>query len=305
MLEREIKDFYVWTPELVDKIDKVIDGEIHDVGRRRKEDDEYFIEKDYGYFEIIMKKLGSSFDEMVKLLWLDFGDIIDKRTNEFLETKSKEERYDWYNRFLEDEKLKELYEWYIPDDVLALALLHHLLDYCEKIILNLPIEDLPNQKEDEMAKMMAKIAKENFYKYYLSKPKIGKEIENTILEISDWLLEVLEEKSIQIFRLLRQEIQHKGLDVGLGPEKLSYFLYEYWYKKGYYGILNVNYSLIPIGRASAKIWSKLRKEEKVTIGFYKNRPIYSYERPTEEIEASNLKEIFEKLTTSLKKMETT
>jgi|GEM_PF-6424848 len=85
MLEREVKGFYVWTPELVDKIDKVIDGEIHDVGRRRKEDDEYFIEKDYGYFEIIMKKLGSSFDEMVKLLWLDFGDIIDKRTNEFLE----------------------------------------------------------------------------------------------------------------------------------------------------------------------------------------------------------------------------
>jgi len=110
-LSREVREFLVFTPRLLDEIDRVIDalGE-HDLGRRP---DPF------------------SFDRMLSQLWLEFGDVYDTATGRFLKLRDRVERLAWANKALwERYWLSHRYMAYIPDDVLVLATLHHVLDLC-------------------------------------------------------------------------------------------------------------------------------------------------------------------------------
>lgn len=126
-LSSEVEGFAIWTPGLVERIDSIIDKEYgeHDLGRGRDPE---------------------SFERLLVALFIEFGDIYDGLNQEFLKT-DREQRIQWINKlkdlYLRDplryEELNQRYLFYIPDDVIVIATLHHILDLCMGFLYKTPI----------------------------------------------------------------------------------------------------------------------------------------------------------------------
>jgi len=113
---KEVPYFVIKTPGLLERIDEVIDRE-------------------YDEYDLGVKPDPTSFNRLLRALWLEFGDIIDVRTRRRLKT-SREEREGFEWELLMDPSLGERYLLEIPDDALMLATLHHLLDAATYCLLN-------------------------------------------------------------------------------------------------------------------------------------------------------------------------
>jgi hypothetical protein len=113
---KEVPYFVIKTPGLLERIDEVIDRE-------------------YDEYDLGVKPDPTSFNRLLRALWLEFGDIIDVRTGRRLKT-SREEREGFEWELLMDPSLGERYLLEIPDDALMLATLHHLLDAATYCLLN-------------------------------------------------------------------------------------------------------------------------------------------------------------------------
>jgi len=264
---REVRGFVTWTPGLVDRIDKIID-------------------RDYGEHDLGRGKDPLSFKRLLRALWLEFGDIWDSLSNEFLNTRSIHERLEWEQRIIMNPELQNRYMFYIPDDAIVLATLHHILDLCMYYILNNPVEE-------DKAYLMVEYARRALHRYYAELKELRAMHGRPFTEVFEWLIEVLKERSRQIYRLLREELLMKGLDTGLSSQVVTSALSSYIRKKEYYGIIYVNGRWLPLASAANVIWKLLLRGQKVVIGFSKYRG--PYPPIHERIEVSDLRELLEKL----------
>lgn len=267
LLMREVEGFVVWTPGLIDRIDKIID-------------------RDYGEHDLGRGGDPLSFKKLLRALWLEFGDIWDSLNNRFLNTKSISERLEWERQIIMSPDLQNRYMLYIPDDAIVLVTLHHILDLCMYCILNIPIGE-------DKADLMLEFARRMLHRYYTELTELRTIHGRPFSEVFEWLIAVLKQRSKLIYNLLRQELLAKGLDVGLGPHRVMIILSDFVRKKGYYGIIYVDGRWLPLASAANTIWRLLIRGQEVTIGFsrYRGPYLFIYER----IEVSKLRELFEKL----------
>jgi len=264
-LSQEVEGFVVWTEGLLDKIDKIIDaGGEHDLGRRPDP---------------------LSFRRLLYELWLEFGDVHDIRSNRFLGLKSRDKRSEWMNEAIRNGTL-DYFNIYIPDDAIALATLHHMLDLCMECLRKYPIAR-------EEAYLMVVYAEEKLRDYFRRVKELETLTGESFKKIFKWLIEVLKGRSVQLYRLMVEELKKKGLKPGYSPEYLASLLTEYIKKKGYYGVIYVNGTLLPIAAAAYRIFSDLRTGRRVEFGFSRYRG--PYPPIHEKIEVSNLEELFKKL----------
>lgn len=267
-LSREVEGFVLFTPGLLDKIDKIIDaGGEHDLGRHPDP---------------------QSFNKLIRELWLEFGDVYDIRRNKFLGLKDRFDRQMWLNEaFLGSNVWMDYYyRLYIPDDALVLATLHHILDLCMGALRRYPI------REDE-AYLMVEYAEEGL-RHYTRKLKELKAFHGrTFEDIYIWLIRIMKERSKLIYRLMVEELRSKGLIPGCGPETLKDLLTEYIRKKNYYGIVYINGEWLPVAAVANKAFSELKAGREIQLGFSKYRGPYPLIH--ERIKASNLKELCKKI----------
>lgn len=255
------------TPGLIDRIDEIID-------------------RDYGEHDLGRGEDPLSFRKLLRALWIEFGDIWDSLSGKFLNTESVYERLEWERRFITNPYFQNRYMIYIPDDAIVLAILHHILDLCMHYILNYPLGE-------SEAELMIKYARKALHRYYSELRGFETSFGRPFSEVFEWLIGILKERSKQIYRLLRRELLRRGLDVGLGPQRLRDMLSSFMRKKGFYGIICVNNQWLPLAAAANKAWKLLVKGEEVTIGFSRYRG--PYPPVHESIRASNLRELFRKL----------
>ena len=269
MLSEEVEGFVIFTPDLINRIDKIIDeayGE-HDLGRDPD---------------------AASFWKLLNALFIEFGDIYDLKLGRFLNI-TRQERIEfvhspeWWRRIQEE---PERYLIHIPDDALVLALLHHILDLAMKCLLDRGITI-------ERSGEMILCAYEKIRQYYihsqlgLLSTSIGI---GTFADVLEWLIRILIEKSKQLYNLFLTELKSKGLELGLGPRAIRDCMVHYVKERGYYGIVYIDGTPLPVAAAASKVYSKLRRGEGATIGFAK-APYLIVERIT----VSSLKELVEKL----------
>jgi len=265
-LSQEVEGFVIITKGLLDKIDKIIDaGEEHDVGRH-------------------LDPL--SFKRLLRELWLEFGDAVPIGSNRFLglKNKSREERLAWLNEAIRNGTI-HYYNLYIPDDVIMLATLHHILDLCMEYLYKFPITE-------EEAVLMIEYAEKklrDYFRRFRDETLSGDFLERAF----NWLIGALKERAVQLYRLMVEELEEKGLKPGYSPENLARLLTEYVKEKGYYGIIYVNGIPLPVAAAASRIFSELRAGRRVELGFSRYRG--PYPPIHEKIEVSSLDEIFKKL----------
>jgi hypothetical protein len=267
-LSIEVEGFVIWTPNLLDRIDKIIDREYgeHDLGRSA---DPW------------------SFSRMLRALWLEFGDLYDMATKKFLYTDYFERRK--IEREIQRKpELFRRYMLYIPDDVLVLATLHHILDIATYCLLNVypPITAEESPLLFEMT--------EKFMRNYTEQLK---ELETTELKTIgstfEWLIGILKERAREVYVMLVEYLKSKGLEPGYGPEVLKNLLVEFVRKKEYYGIIHVNNTPLPVAAAAVRAFNELAEGKKVVLGFsWSGGP---YPPICREIEALNVRELCEKL----------
>mgnify|MGYP000075143663 CR=1 FL=1 len=264
----EVQGFIIWTPELLDRIDKIIDGEYgeHDLGRKFDTGD---------------------FQRMLSALWLEFGDIYDTLTGKFLNA-SYYDKLKFRQEVLWNPKLVQRYMIEIPDDVLVLATLHHILDVATYCLLNIhpPITVDESDLIFECAKRLLR--------HYANQLKELKTMDELPFdEVFDWLIDILKEKSREIYTMLTEYLRSKGLEPGYGDDVLKDLLSNYVRDRGYYGIICVNGTPLPLAAAARKAYSELTKGREVVIGFSLSGGPYPVIH--EELRASSVKELFEKL----------
>ncbi|RLG89153.1 MAG: hypothetical protein DRO15_01230 [Thermoprotei archaeon] len=272
-LSQEVEGFAVWTNGLLDKIDKIIDaGGEHDLGR---------------------KPDPLSFQKLLHELWLEFGDIYDVKNSRFLRLKSRSERLDWEKEAIHMGIIwGDDYMIYIPDDAIALATLHHILDLCMDFLYKNPI------KEDE-SHLMVEYAERELRHYARKLRELKAFAGRTFEEVFRWLIEVLKDKSKQLYRLMIKELELKGLKPGYSPERLRSLLIEYINKMGYYGVIYVNGTPLPVTAATYRIFSNLRVGQEVELGFSRYRGPYPL--IYEKIKVSSLEELFKNYQSSINK----
>ena len=266
-LMHEVEGFIVWTRGLLDKVDKILDdlGE-HDVGR--KPDPE-------------------SFGRMLFKLWLEFGDVYDTYTGRRLELKTIGERELWYYEVGRYER-SERYLLYIPDDVLALATLHHILDLCMDYLRT-------NRIDESESYLMIDYAKNVLIHYRENLSELKTAVGVSFDKVFDWLIGILKDRSRQLYRLLINEIKMKGLEPGLANSNaVMKLLQSYVRKIGYSGIIYVNDRPLPIAAAAKKIFKLLTRGETIELGFT-IRDRYLYYVIVKVVKVSNIRELREKL----------
>jgi hypothetical protein len=270
----EVQDLAIWTPGLLEKIDKIIDAN--------------YVEHDLG-----VKPDPSSFERLLRALWLEFGDVYDTLTGKYLNAdyfeKLKIER-----EVLMNPKLGERYSQYTPDDALALATLHHILDTATYYLLNIYPPITMNKSV-----LMFECAQRSLRHYINELRELRTTFGKPFNQVFDWLISLLKERSPQIYMLLVEYLNSKNLEPGLGSDALKDLLNCYVEKKGYYGVIKVNGKPLPLAAAANKIHELLRKGESVVISFTSKVYVEIYRSPpypvVEELKVSSLKELFGKL----------
>lgn len=272
LLKHRDSGFIVWTPGVLNKIDKIIDSpKKHDIGRPPD---------------------AKSLKELYKILWLEFGDVYDAWRGTFLKLKSKDERQKWFNYIIntinkpdynnrnkQNMELEKRYLFYVPDDVFALALLHHILDLYAKCIYQKGVEP----------ETCLRYVKETFESpSYIELLQMFKTGDVGWDKILNYLFEIFEEELGYIHELVLEYFKSKGLKPGYSLERLRVLMLMLVRKKNYYGIIRVNNRQLPVVSAASVAYSILKRGGKVTINV-----------GLETINASTLEELFEKLERSL------
>jgi hypothetical protein len=267
-LRNEVPGFIIWTPNLLNMVDKIIDREYgeHDLGRR----------PDLG-----------SFQRMLRALWLEFGDIYDTLSGKLLYA-SYSDKLRVEQEMLSNPRLQEKYMFYIPDDALALATLHHILDVAVDCLLN----TYPPITIDKSVLIFEHV-RSSLGRYVDQLKGLRAMGGSTFDQAFYWLIRVLMEKSQQIYAILAEYLKSKGLEPGYGYDMLSGLMQSYVKERGYYGIICVNGIWLPLAAAVKKAYEELVKGRRVTIGFSKYRG--PYPPIHEELGASSVKELCEKL----------
>jgi hypothetical protein len=116
---------------------------------------------------------------------------------------------------------------------------------------------------------------------------------STFDQVFNWLIDILKGKSREVYTILTKYLRSKGLEPGYGSDALSNLLHKYVKDRGYYGIICVNDTWLPLAAAVRKIYSELTKGREVIIGFSSSRGPYPLIH--ERLRASSVKELFEKL----------
>lgn len=111
--------------------------------------------------------------------------------------------------------------------------------------------------------------------------------------VFEWLIEILKPRSKQLYRVMVEELEEKGLKPGFSPDNVRDLLVEYVERKGYYGIIYVNGNPLPVVSAAQRIYSYLKNGQEVVIGFSKYKG--PYPPVHEEIKAKTLDELFRRL----------
>ena len=263
-LQREVEGFVVWTPGLIDRVDRIIDKEYgeHDLGRGRDPE---------------------SFYKLLIALWIEFGDVYDTLSEKFLRT-DRYVRLKWKDIFLWNPEHARRYLAYVPDDCMILVLLHHILDLAMDYLLN-------NCVSEEKSSSMLEYACQEMKQYEIHLRELRSMDGRPFTEVLKWLCEILTERSRQLHALFVNELRSKGLGPGYGSKALTRVLSRYVNKKGYYGIINVNGKWLPIAAAATVIFNKLRKGESVTLGFSRYRGPYIHE----ELKLQSFRELVDKL----------
>jgi hypothetical protein len=275
------RDFYeklcregllVWTPKLLERIDRIIDKEYgeHDLGRGPDLE---------------------SFQKLVRALWLEFGDVYDSVTRRFLKAGLLE-KLEIERRALLEPYLQRRYLIYIPDDVLVLTILHHILDVATYYLLN----TYPPIGIDDCALLFerTKASLRDFANRLREFQTEGGSPFNQVLEN---LIEALKKRCCQVYEILVQYLRSKNLEPGYGPEVLLKLLQDFVSRKGYYGIVYVNDRPLPVAAAARKAFAELVKGGRVVLGFSMYR--VPYPPICEKVEASSVRELCEKLRTAL------
>jgi len=276
-LSREVEDFVIWTPGLLERIDKIIDKEYgeHDLGRRA------------GLEGV------KSFYRMLTALWLEFGDIYDALTESSLHADYFK-KLEIERKVRQNPELGQRYIMYVPDDVLALATLHHILDVATDCLLN----TYPPITIDRSAFLFEQV-RELMKDYVHQLKELRTMGGSTFDQVFDWLINVLKEKSQQVYTILIEYLKSKGLEPGYGPEVLRRLLQDFVREKEYYGIVYVNNTPLPVAAAAIKAFNELTKGRRVVLGFSKYRG--PYPPVHKEIASSSVRELCEKLRTELQK----
>ena len=281
-LQREVSGFFVWTPGLLDKVDEIIDKAYggHDLGRGPDIED---------------------FRRLLEALWLEFGDICcEEDAYKVLAIAidgglkclglSYIQKLEFKRKALLNPEISKRCLIYIPDDVLVLATLHHILDVALDCLLKTypPITIDRSEQMFECAK-----AGLQHYKDYLRDLETMRG--HTFDQVFDWLIEVLKERSKQIYTILDDYLRSRGLSPGSRGEDLGFYLKCYIERKEYYGILNVNGRPLPLAAAVNHISKLLKEGKKVVIGFVLKARAYPYPPFDEVIETSNVSDLIKKL----------
>lgn len=276
-LSREVEGFVVWTLGLLERIDKIIDKEYgeHDLGRKAG-----------------LKGM-ESFYRMLRALWLEFGDIYDTLTESFLHADYLK-KLDIAREMLRNPKLAQRYMMYVPDDALALATLHHVLDVATDCLLNTH----PPITIDRSASLFEQV-RESMKGYVHGLKELKTMRGSTYEQVFDWLINVLKERGQQVYTILAEYLKSKGLEPGYGPEVLIRLLQDLVREKGYYGIVYVNNTPLPVAAAAVKAFNELTKGKRVVLGF--SRYGGPYPPVHEVVEASSVRELCEKLRAELQK----
>jgi hypothetical protein len=177
---------------------------------------------------------------------------------------------------------------YIPDDVLVLATLHHILD----VALDCLLKTYPPITIDRSEQMFECVkARLQHYKNYLRDLETIRG--HTFDQVFDWLIDVLKERSRQIYTILNDYLRSKGLSPG--SRGWEFYLRCYVERKGYYGILNVNGRPLPLAVAANSISKLLMEGKKVVIGFVLKARAHPYPPFDEVVETSNVSDLIKKL----------
>ncbi len=235
-LRKEVEDFTVFTPSLIEKIDEIIDSATpeHDLGRGADP---------------------LSFHRLTYELWLEFGDVY--IGGKPLHLRSRRERLEWLQRHHPNFPPNALL--YIPDDALILATLHHVLDLCMDFLLNNPVS-----MED--SHLMLTYARARLRDYELRLRSLYEHGLPSLVDLSkayDWLFQVLMERSKQLYQILAEELRRKGLKPGHGPRRILELLKN----KSTRGVVRVNGQPLPLAAAARKLFNELRKHKKTTLEF--------------------------------------
>jgi hypothetical protein len=177
---------------------------------------------------------------------------------------------------------------YIPDDVLVLATLHHILDVALDCLLKTypPITIDKSEQVFECAEVRLQ-----YYRGYLK--GLETMVGQTFDRVFDWLIDVLKERSKQFYTIFDDYLKSKGLSPG--SRGLEFYLKCYVERKGYYGVLNINGRPLPLV-AAVNYTSRLLKEgKKVVIGFVLKARAYPYPPFDEVVEALNVSDLIKKL----------
>jgi len=179
---------------------------------------------------------------------------------------------------------------YIPDDALVLATLHHILDVALDCLLKTYPPITIDRSEQVFGCAEAKL---QYYKNHLRDLETMRG--QTFDQVFDWLIDVLKERSRQIYTILDDYLRSKGLSPGSRGRDLRFYLKCYVERKGYYGILNVNGRPLPLAAAVNHISKLLKEGKKVVIGFVLKARAYPYPPFDEVIEASNVNDLVKRL----------
>jgi hypothetical protein len=193
---REVPYFVIKTPGLLERIDEVID-------------------RAYGEHDLGVKPDPTSFNRLLRALWLEFGDIIDVRTERRLKT-SREEREEFEWELLMDPSLGERYLLEIPDDALMLATLHHLLDAATYCLLN-TYPPITAERSDLIIDCAVRAISLYLYQLRGLRTTQGKPYDEVVKE----LVAELRKRRRWLYALLLKYVRSKGLEPGCGVLKKS------------------------------------------------------------------------------------
>jgi hypothetical protein len=262
----------IWTPSLLERIDRIIDEEYgeHDLGRGSDPE---------------------SFRKLLRALWLEFGDIYDSVTGRFLKA-GRLEKLEIERRALLDPSLQRRYLIYIPDDVLVLATLHHILDVATYCLLN----TYPPIGIDDCALLFER-TKASLRGYANRLRELQTAGGSPFSQVLENLVEALKGRCRQVYGILAQYLRSKNLEPGYGPEVLLRLLQDFVSRKGYYGIVYVNDRSLPVAAAARKAFAELVGGNRVVLGFSMYRG--PYPPVHEKVEATSVRELCEKLRMAL------
>jgi hypothetical protein len=236
---------------------------------------------------------------MLEALWLEFGDVCCKEgVYEVLASGidgglkclglSYVQKLEFERKALLNLEISKKCYMYIPDDVLVLATLHHILDVALDCLLKTypPITIDRSEQMFECAK-----ARLQHYRDYLR--DLETMVGQTFDRVFDWLIDVLKERGKQFYTIFDDYLRSKDLSPGSGG--LEFYLKCYVERKGYYGVLNVNGRPLPLAAAVNRVSKLLKEGKKVIIGFVLKARAYPYPPFDEVIEALNISDLIKKL----------